>query len=273
MTRPEDPSLVKMSDLARRSGVPAATIKHYLREGLLPEPEVRTGRNMAYYDAALVPRIQAIKELQRTRFLPLKVIREVLEGRDPLRAEETASALRETLAGMAPPETRTRRELVASGVPEGELDFFQSIGVLVPQGKGDRARYSGDDLTLLRTLGAARRAGLRPDMLPHTILGPYVHAIRELARVELTLFREGVLPRAGDDLGALVAEAAKLSEALVVTLRRKMLVPMLEQLVDEEKKSRRATSSATPAPTRAKRAAPAHPRAKRASIERTRSKP
>ena len=29
---------IKMSELARRSGVPAATIKHYVNEGLLPEP-------------------------------------------------------------------------------------------------------------------------------------------------------------------------------------------------------------------------------------------
>ena len=39
--------LLKMSELAEASGVSAGTIKHYLREGLLPEP-VRTSRNMAY---------------------------------------------------------------------------------------------------------------------------------------------------------------------------------------------------------------------------------
>jgi predicted DNA-binding transcriptional regulator AlpA len=38
--------LLKMSELADQSGVSAGTIKHYLREGLLPEP-VRTTRNMA----------------------------------------------------------------------------------------------------------------------------------------------------------------------------------------------------------------------------------
>ena len=33
-----DAGLLKMSELAERSGVSAGTIKHYLREGLLPEP-------------------------------------------------------------------------------------------------------------------------------------------------------------------------------------------------------------------------------------------
>ena len=32
--------LVKMAELSRRSSVPAPTIKHYIREGLLPGPEV-----------------------------------------------------------------------------------------------------------------------------------------------------------------------------------------------------------------------------------------
>ena len=75
--------LVKMSELSRRSGVPAPTIKHYIREGLLPEPAVRTSPNMAYYDAGLVNRIKTIKELQRSRFLPLKVIKDILDGPVP----------------------------------------------------------------------------------------------------------------------------------------------------------------------------------------------
>ena len=52
-TPDSDVELVKMAHLARRSGVPAPTIKHYIREGLLPGPDVRTSRNMAYYDARL----------------------------------------------------------------------------------------------------------------------------------------------------------------------------------------------------------------------------
>ena len=64
----QEPELLKMSELARRSGVPASTIKHYIREGLLPEPALRTSRNMAYYDAGLVQRIKTIKELQKSQF-------------------------------------------------------------------------------------------------------------------------------------------------------------------------------------------------------------
>ena len=40
--------LLRISELAERAEVPVATVRHYLREGLLPEP-VKTSRNMAYY--------------------------------------------------------------------------------------------------------------------------------------------------------------------------------------------------------------------------------
>ena len=55
--------LLKISQLAEASGVSAGTIKHYLREGLLPEP-VKTSRNMAYYPPEFVERIRTIKRLQ-----------------------------------------------------------------------------------------------------------------------------------------------------------------------------------------------------------------
>jgi DNA-binding transcriptional MerR regulator len=72
---------LKMSELAERSGVSAPTIRHYIREGLLGDGEdiQRTSRNMAYYPPELVERIQLIKRLQEERFMPLRVIKEVLE--------------------------------------------------------------------------------------------------------------------------------------------------------------------------------------------------
>ena len=79
--------LLKMSELAERTGVSAGTIRYYLREGLLGEGQeiVRTSRNMAYYPPEYVQRIALIKRLQEERFMPLRVIREVI-AEDPERA-------------------------------------------------------------------------------------------------------------------------------------------------------------------------------------------
>jgi DNA-binding transcriptional MerR regulator len=76
-------SLLKIGELAERAGVSPGTVRHYLREGLLPKP-VKTSRNMAWYPPQFVDRIELIKRLQDERFMPLRVIREVLED-DPER--------------------------------------------------------------------------------------------------------------------------------------------------------------------------------------------
>lgn len=177
---PKSTVFLKMSQLARESGVPAATIKHYIREGLLPEPPRRTGRNMAYYDASVVPRVRIIKELQRTRFLPLKVIRDILDKRTEVEpTREVAQAIERTLAALSPADSRSATELVEAGMPVKELEWFERMGIVTAHGEGESRRFEGDDLELLRTLGRARRAGITREMLPFSTLGPYLEAIRE----------------------------------------------------------------------------------------------
>ena len=73
------PRAFKMKDLERASGVGRETIRFYIREGLLPEPE-RPGRNVAWYDPSFVERLALIKELQRKRFLPLHAIKAIVGG-------------------------------------------------------------------------------------------------------------------------------------------------------------------------------------------------
>lgn len=237
-------TLVKMSELARESGVPAPTIKHYFREGLLPETQARTSRNMAYYDLGLVPRIRAIKELQRTRFLPLRLIRDVLDqSAEDKPIEVAVRALERTLEQSAPKKERSRRELMAAGMPAEQLEYFMGLGVVSSiRGEGDDAVFSGDDLGILQTLGAARRAGITPEMLPFTTLGPYAKAINDLVQAEMNLFREGILPRAGADLEAVVEAATALSEELVVRLRRKILLPALKRLADRTAAAKEGTA-------------------------------
>ena len=225
-----------MSVFARRSGVPVPTIKHYVRERLLPEP-VRTSRNMAYYDAALVPRVKAIKRLQATLHLPLHVIRDVLDRieDDELPGDIAVEAtIGRVLAELSPRETVTRSELLAGGVEPSELALFAGLGIVTPTTRDDDELYAGDDVALLRLLAEARRAGLSSSMLPPEILGAYVSALRELVRVELQMFRAGVVPTAGKDLAKLTEVATTLSERLVVLLRRKLLLPTLHTLVDGE---------------------------------------
>lgn len=224
--------LVKIGELARRAGVPVATIKHYLREGLIA-PARKSGRTMSWYDPALVERIRSIKELQRRQFLPLDVIRESIERNAEASDDlEAADAIAKVLARHGGKRAKNRAEILARGTSAAQLDWLAASGLAVPGADG---LYRGDDLALLATLGAARKVGLAPAMLPFEILERYLAALRALVGVELEMFRAGVLARTRPgDVARLTTAATRLSERLVVLLRRKLLLPTLRRLTEEE---------------------------------------
>jgi DNA-binding transcriptional MerR regulator len=148
-----------MSELAERSGVSSGTIKHYLREGLLGGREqiVRTSRNMAYYPENFVDRIRLIKRLQEERFLPLRLIKDVLDD-DPERAARLVEledrVVERALASRAQAGTAARPDVAARyGVPENVLERLEELGVLSCDG------YDADDERIVAAISRFRAGG------------------------------------------------------------------------------------------------------------------
>ena len=234
MSEGDDVRLVKISELARMSGVPTPTIKHYLRAGLLPGPAKRTSRNMAYYDAHLAARVRAIKELQQERFLPLKVIAEVLEPAPSSELRADLDELQRRQLGILEPVSRAGHdEVVASmRITAEELSQLHELGLLTSSGTD--AVYRGSDLEFLTVIHETRAQGLG-ELFPLEILPVYISAIRALVRVELDLFRRRVLggARLPDmSLEQITRQSIALSERLVVTMRDKQVSRELGALAD-----------------------------------------
>jgi DNA-binding transcriptional MerR regulator len=72
---------VRISELAQRSGVPVATIKYYLREGLLHEGEL-TSATQARYDDTHLDRLRLIRALVGPAGLSIAQVRTVLDQVD-----------------------------------------------------------------------------------------------------------------------------------------------------------------------------------------------
>lgn len=68
---------MRISELSRASGVPVATIKYYLREGLLPAG-VSTSATQAVYDDAHVSRLLLVRALVEVAGLSIAQVRSVL---------------------------------------------------------------------------------------------------------------------------------------------------------------------------------------------------
>jgi hypothetical protein len=64
-------------------------------------------------------------------------------------------------------------------------------------------------------------------------------------RAALRLFRQGVLPRAGSRLDDLASAATRLSERLLVLVRRKLVLPALAEVRKEEEETKHATARST----------------------------
>ncbi|HLL92354.1 MAG TPA: MerR family transcriptional regulator [Solirubrobacteraceae bacterium] len=183
-----DGRLLKMSELAERSGVSPGTIRYYLREGLLGAGEdiVRTSRNMAYYPPEYVQRIELIKRLQEERFMPLRVIKRALRE-DPERVRaliELEDRILESALGSAQDRSRVSRKAVQEryGVPRNVLARLADIGVLTPSQRG----YDRDDVKIIEAI-ASFRAGGYDEALGFTVYDTlrYRDALAPLVREEV----------------------------------------------------------------------------------------
>jgi DNA-binding transcriptional MerR regulator len=221
--------LLKISELAEQSGVPVATVRHYLREGLLPEP-VKTSRNMAYYSPEFVERIKVIKQLQEERFMPLRVIRDLLDRQDAeperLRAmiELEDRILQRALAGeqerISPEEVRDRYD-----VPQEVLDRLAALGVLTPDENG----YSPSDARVIEAIGRFRAGGY-DERIGFTVYDTlrYLRALEPLVAEEVDVLTSRLSGDVDPDRALEIIEAGigPLND-LMAALHTKLLVARL----------------------------------------------
>ncbi|MEO7198226.1 MAG: MerR family transcriptional regulator [Solirubrobacterales bacterium] len=221
---------MKISELAEAASVPVATVRHYLREGLLPEGR-KTSRNMAYYPPGLVERIRLIKLLQEERFMPLRVIRELLdrEGGD---LERLRSQLDEADRGVEVALARERERSPAAeiserySVPSEALDRLAEIGVLSPAAEG----YSPSDVRIVEAISRFRAGGY-DERIGFTVhdAARFLEPLGALVRSEVELLAEKVVGRFDAARSAELVEAGidPLAE-LIAAMNSKLLAAALE---------------------------------------------
>jgi DNA-binding transcriptional MerR regulator len=152
--------MLKMSELAERSGVSAGTIKHYLREGMLGAGDEikRTSRNMAYYPEEFVERIRLIKRLQEDRFMPLRLIREVMAD-EPERAARLVEIedriLERAIEASDAARTSRAKARETYDVPANVLARLEELEILTPNARG----YDADDVQIIEAISRFRAGG------------------------------------------------------------------------------------------------------------------
>jgi DNA-binding transcriptional MerR regulator len=220
--------LLRMGELAEASGAPAPTIKHYLREGLLPEP-VKTSRNMAYYPPEFVDRIKLIKQLQEERFMPLKAIKAVLDE-DPERARALVDLEDRILdRALAGERARTSAAEVREsyGVPKAVLDRLAELEILSPNSRG----YTPSDVKIIEAISRFRAGGYDEE-IGFTVYDTlrYKSALEDLVREEVDMVMNrlaGEVPP--ERVVEMLESGAQPLKDLIAALHTKLMVAELER--------------------------------------------
>ena len=224
--------MLKMSELSERSGVSAGTIKHYLREGLLGSDEdvIRTSRNMAYYPPQFVERIQLIKRLQEERFMPLRVIREVI-GDSPERAErliELEDRILERAIAAGQTERVSRAKVRQTyRMPQNVLDRLEELGVLTPGSRG----YDADDVAIIEAISRFRAGGYE-ESIGFTVYDTirYRDALEPLVEEEVRVLLDRLTGKVAEDRAVeIISSGAEPLRELIGAMHSKLLLTALQR--------------------------------------------
>jgi AcrR family transcriptional regulator len=113
-----------IADLVSRTGVPAATIHHYLRTGLLPRPK-KVAPNRFVYDERHVRALKLIRTLRDRRGLPLPMIKRIMPE---LLQLETTEAFKPEMWDRALAPRLTRRREPSARLLDVAVDAFSRRG-------------------------------------------------------------------------------------------------------------------------------------------------
>lgn len=157
-----------MAELSSRSGVPIATVKYYLREGLLP-PGESTGATRAAYSDEHVRRLRLVRALSDVGGLRLADVRRVLAAVDDedTTLHDVLGVAQAALSPVGPAPTRRSVDRVAA---------------LVRRRRWRVAPDGANAAALARALDAMDDVD---DGLPDEALDGYAGVVADLAAVEV----------------------------------------------------------------------------------------
>jgi len=249
---------MRMKELETRTGVSRETIRFYLRQGLLPEPE-RPKRNVAVYSETHVRYVLAIKRLQEERFLPLGVIKALMqaEGTDEtvlnIAAFPHLDGLLSDRLGREAASVDAEalgREL---GQPLEKLYEMDSIGLIrLREGPDGRAILDARDAAIVRRWADLRDAGFTEERgftLDKARI--YVEFVDWLVGQEVRLFYDQLAGQVGEEEAAgLAAQGVTHLNDILALMRTRAVLDRVQALIAlDPKTAQPAAARATPEQT------------------------
>ncbi|MFI1399286.1 MerR family transcriptional regulator [Streptomyces sp. NPDC020681] len=171
---------MRISELSRRSGVSTATIKYYLREGLLP-PGRATAATQAEYGESHVRRLRLIRALIGVRGLTVSAAKDVLDTISEVEAD--THGLLGLVFGVWP-TTKDSTAKAKAGVVKGEATEAEKaeVNALVAEMGWKVSEHNPAREVISQTLHTLRSLGMDYDWQS---LVPYARLAEETATLDL----------------------------------------------------------------------------------------
>lgn len=217
---------MRISELSRRSGVANATIKYYLREGLLP-PGRATAATRAEYDDTHLRRLRLIRALIGVRGLSVAAAKQVLDA-----VSERQTDTHQVLGLVVGIPT-------GNGTPEAPREDDRAeehrseADALLDAMDWSVSEYNPARDVIDETLQALRSLGLHHDW---RFLLPYAELARQTARLDL------------DELQSLRDPLEMAERAVLLTFLLEPTLMALRRLAQEAESMVRHGEAASPLP-------------------------
>jgi DNA-binding transcriptional MerR regulator len=210
---------MRLAELSRRSGVSTATIKYYLREGLLP-PGRQVNTTTAEYDEEHLRRLRLVRAMIQVGRLPVATVREVLGhvDDDSLGRSVRLGAALWSLPQVPEPDEEDEYVRAAHREVTALLDRlgWRNAKLLAPLSPAYRSLVVG--------VAAFRRLGY--DWGAEQ-LAPYAELMHRTAALDL------------DNLETRPSEAERIEFAVLGAILNEPLLQALHRLAQEEESARR----------------------------------
>ena len=230
-----------MKELESLTGVGREAVRFYIKEGILPPPD-KPKKNVAHYSEEHVLRIKMIRKLQEEKFLPLKVIKNILNTTSFAELSTSGNlaefelAFSVMLADERGYTKKTLKDVTATiGFSETALHEMHDLEIITILDDAAGESLDAVDIKVLehwhQILAMGYDQGTGYDL---QFLKRYLDMSRRLAEQEVSLFfREfSSLPiKAAAQLGS---EGTKTANSLIGLLHTREIRKCVQQFVNRE---------------------------------------
>ena len=217
----------KIGEIAKQSGVQPSTIRYYVRQGLLPEPN-KVNKSMAYYDESCV---EKIRYLQEKRYFPLSIIKNVIRRMDEEGMSlEEAESIEDVVFGTVNNLVDKKEYLARTRLTAAQFREAEKTGLLMPYVKEKgRVLFNEEDIRFGRDLlKKISELGLEFKELEF-----YVRLGKEIVEHEAALRKRLVKGKSRDENRRFTLEVAKRVDIMHSYIMRRLFQRNIQTIIQK----------------------------------------